>query len=42
LLKFQGVEHLSVVDGGDEPVGDGMGSFIEVCLSSEGIKGGLR
>jgi hypothetical protein len=41
-LGFQGVEDLSVVDSGDESVGDGVDGLIEVHLSSKGIEGGLR
>jgi hypothetical protein len=41
-LGFQGMEDFSVVDSGDESVGDGADSFIEVCLSSEGIEVSLR
>ena len=35
------MEDLPVVDSGDESVGDGMDSFIEVHLSGESIEGSL-
>jgi hypothetical protein len=38
---LQGVEDLLIVDGGDEPIGNGTDSFIEVHLSGEGIESGL-
>jgi hypothetical protein len=41
-LGFQGIKDFSVVNGGDQSVGDGVDGFIEVCLSSEHIKSSLR
>jgi hypothetical protein len=42
LLGFQGVEDLSVVNSGDESIGDGVDGFIEVHLSGESIKSSLK
>jgi hypothetical protein len=38
---LQGMEDLSIVDSGDESVGNGMDSLIEVHLSGESIEGSL-